>query len=143
MKCIYRTFHEYRFSLGVLGLAGIMTGLIDALALDWTVKAFLWSSALIIAMSITTYELTVMPTPENPFLQSILLIITSLMGLLSIHHFTWIFVWTITGGEIHEKLWLAPNIYIEFNTYTTIMAILLTIYILHIIYCNICSAEER
>lgn len=142
MKCVFKTLREYRFSLGIIGLAGFMTGLVDALAIDWAVKAFLWASVLVIAMSITAYELAVMPTPEKPFLQSILLVITGLMGLLSIHHFVWMFVWTMTGGEIHEKLWLAPNIYMEFNVYTATMSVFLTTYTLYMVYCNMCSARE-
>ncbi|MEM2388626.1 MAG: hypothetical protein QW215_00125 [Ignisphaera sp.] len=142
MKCVFRTLHEYRFSLGIIGLTGMITGLIDALATDWSVKAFLWSSALVISMSITAYELTVMTTPEKPLSQSTLLVLTGLMGLLSIHHFTWLFVWIMAGGTIHDVLWVAPNIYVRFYDYTTLMIVFLIVYALYMIYCNICSAEK-
>lgn len=139
--CVIKTFHEYRVSLGFLGLLGILTGLSDASIDDFTAKAFIWSALIILAMVVVSYEFIIMPTPPRPFLQAILFILSGLMGLLSVHHFTWLSTMILLGKEISPRLWLAPNIYVDFTLYTFLMLILMVIYLMYLIYTNLCSAD--
>jgi len=139
--CVIRTFHEYRVSLGLLGLLGILTGLSDASIDDFTVKAFIWSALIVLAMIIVSYEFIIMPTPPRAFLQASLFIIFGLMGLLSVHHFTWLSTMILLGKELSPRLWLAPNIYADFTFYTFLMLILLVIYLMYLIYTNLCGAD--
>jgi hypothetical protein len=133
--------HEYRIALGLMGLSGFMTGLVDASIDDFSVKAFVWSAILILAMIVVSYEFIVMPTPPRPFLQASLFILTGLGGLLSAHHITWVSMMTLLGKKIPRDLWLAPNIYADFTLYTFLMLILLVIYLMYLIYTNLCSAD--
>jgi hypothetical protein len=124
-----------------MGLAGFITGLIDALIDDFTVKAFLWASVLWLMLIVTAYELTVMPTPVKPFAQSVLLILLGTAGLLSIHHFTWLGVSILIGRRFYDSLWLAPNIYVDFRLYTTATAYIFIAYMVYLIYINMKSCD--
>jgi len=141
MRCLIRTMHEYRIALGLMGLSGFMTGLVDASVDDFSVKAFVWSAILILAMIVVSYEFIVMPTPPRPFLQASLFIFSGLVGLLSVHHFTWVSTMILLGKELSPRLWLAPNIYADFTLYTFLMLILLVIYLMYLIYTNLCGAD--
>lgn len=140
-RCVFKTYHEYRIVLGSTSLIGVMTGIVDATILDWCLKAFVWSGILLLYFVITAYELTVMETPERPFLQSILLVVTSLFGLLSTHHFTWILMTISIGRQIENPLWISPNIYVDFYCYTYLMFTLFSIYIVFLVYTNLCSRD--
>jgi hypothetical protein len=135
------TLHEYRITYGLIGLTGFITGLVDALIDDFTVKAFLWTSVLWLALVVTAYELTVMPTPPKPFAQSVLLISLGTAGLLSIHHFTWLGVSILVGRKLHSSLWLAPNIYVDFKLYTTAAAYTFIAHMVYLIYINMHSCD--
>lgn len=139
--CIFRTLHEYRVSIGTVGLSGIATGIVDALAHDWAVKAFLWVSILVVTMFVVAYELTMMPVPERAMLQSMLLVTVGFSGLIGVHHFTWLYVYTMVGGRVGGKLWLAPNIYMDFTAYTCLAGSMLAVYTAYLLYINICSAD--
>jgi len=137
------TYHEYRFSYGLAALTGIMTGLADATIDDWSVKAFVWSGILMLYALIASYEFIVMPTPPHPLLQAFLFILTAPLGLLSAHHFTWYLLIIMQGKPIEFRLWLAPNIYADLNTYNTIMLISFLVYLLYLIITNFMSCEKR
>jgi FtsH-binding integral membrane protein len=107
------TYHEYRLSLGLAAIAGIMTGLADAAIDDWAVKAFTWAAILMLYALIVSYELIVMPTPPKPLLQALLFTLTAPLGLLSAHHFTWYTLTVMLGKPIilhsipdHSKLYV-------------------------------------
>ena len=135
-------YHEYRISYGILGILGIMTGLTDATIDDFTVKAFIWTSLVVMTMMIIAYEFIVMETPKKPLLQAALFILLGLSGLVSVHHFTWIFTWILLKGSLPKILWIAPNIYLDFTIYTLIMFTLLIIYTTYLIIINILSCED-
>jgi len=135
------TLHEYRITYSMLGFTGFITGLVDALIDDFTVKAFLWAAVLWLILIVTAYELTVMPTPVKPFMQSILLITLGTVGLLSIHHFTWLGVSILVGRRFYDSLWLAPNMYVDFRLYTTVTAYTFIAYMVYLIYINIKSCD--
>jgi hypothetical protein len=135
------TLHEYRIVYSLMGFAGFITGLIDALVDDFTVKAFLWASVLWLVLMVTAYELTVMPTPPKPFAQSVLLISLSTAGLLSVHHFTWLGVSVLVGRRLCDSLWLAPNMYVDFRLYTTATAYTFIAYMVYLIYINMRSCD--
>jgi hypothetical protein len=124
-----------------MGLTGFVTGLVDALIDDFTVKAFLWATVLWLILIVTAYELTVMPTPPKPFAQSVLLISLGTAGLLSIHHFTWLGVSILVGRKFYDSLWLAPNMYVDFRLYTTVTAYMFIAYMVYLIYINIRSCD--
>jgi len=134
------TFHEYRVSYGLAGLAGVMTGLVDALVEDWSVKAFLWSAILLLYIVIVSYELIIMETPPKPLLQSILFTMT-IPGMLASHHLVWTVVSIMIGRTIHKNLWLAPNIYMDFTVYTLASIAMLMIYLAYLIYINTKSCD--
>jgi magnesium-transporting ATPase (P-type) len=119
-----------------------MTGLTDAAIDDFTVKAFIWSSLIVMAMMIIAYEFIVMETPKKPLLQAVLFILLSLSGLVSVHHLTWIFIWILLKGSLPKILWIAPNLYLDFTIYTLIMFILLIIYTTYLVMINILSCED-
>jgi len=135
-------YHEYRFSYGILGILGIMTGLTDATIDDFSVKAFIWSSLIVMTMMIIAYEFIVMETPKKPLLQAALFILLGLSGLVSVHHFTWIFTWILVKGSLPKILWIAPNIYLNFTIYTLIMFTLLIIYTTYLVVINVLSCED-
>jgi hypothetical protein len=135
--------HEYRASFALLYLVGLITGLVDALVSDFTLKAFLWSFTLVLALITVSYEFIVMPTPEKPLLQAVLFNMFGLMAFLSTHHFTWLIVYYMTSGHIEERLWLAPNIYADLALYNTVMLFSLVSSLAYLVYINICSCEER
>jgi hypothetical protein len=136
------TYHEYRFSYGLAALTGIMTGIADATIEDWTVKAFTWAAILMLYSMIVSYEFIVMPTPKHPLLQAFLYVLISPLGLLSVHHFTWLATYILIGKTIVSKLWLAPNIYADLSTYNTIMIISLAIYMSYLITINTKPCEK-
>jgi hypothetical protein len=137
------TYHEYRISLGLTALTGILTGLTDATIVDWSVKAFTWAAIVMLYTLIVSYEFIVMPTPPKPLLQALLFVLISPLGLLSAHHWTWYLLTLMLGKPIEFKLWLAPNIYADLNTYNTIMTTALAIYIVYLIFTNLTSCEKR
>ena len=137
------TYHEYRFSLGLASLVGVLTGLADATIEDWSVKAFVWSSIVLLYSLIASYEFIVMPTPPHPLLQAFLFILTAPLGLLSVHHWTWLIITIMLGKPIEFKLWLAPNIYINIDTYNMLMITSLLIYMTYLIITNLISCEKR
>jgi len=136
------TYHEYRFSLGLASLVGVLTGLADATIEDWSVKAFVWSGILMLYALIVSYELIVMPTPPRPLLQAFLFILIAPLGLLSAHHFTWLIITVMLGKPVEFRLWLAPNIYADLNIYNIIMASSLAIYLLYLIIANFIPCEK-
>jgi len=135
------TLHEYRIVYSLMGFTGFVTGLVDALVDDFTVKAFLWAAVLWLILIVTAYELTVMPTPPKPLAQSVLLILLGTAGLLSTHHFTWLGVSILIGRRLYDDLWLAPNIYVNFKLYTTATAYTFIAYMVYLIYINIKSCD--
>jgi len=135
------TFHEYRVSYALSSLIGIMTGLVDALLEDWSVKAFLWSAILLLYMMVVSYEFIVMETPPKPLLQAVLFISTTILGMLSTHHLIWTVISIMLGRKIEKILWLAPNIYIDFIQYTILSMAMLIIYLTYLIYINIKSCD--
>ncbi len=141
MKCPFKTLHQYRASLGLMLVLGVLTGLSDASIEDFTAKAFLWTGFALATLSAVSYEFIVMQTPEKPMLQAVLFSLAGLSATLSAHHFTWLFVSILIGRKIEKTLWLAPNIYTDFTTYTTLMSILLASSTAYLIYCNICSSD--
>jgi hypothetical protein len=137
------TYHEYRFSYGLAALAGIMTGLADAAIGDWAAKAFVWSGLLLLYALVVSYEFIVMPTPPRPLLQAFLFVLLAPMGLLSAHHFTWLIVSVMLGAPIDSRLWLAPNIYIDFHTYTVIAFAMLLAYFAALLTASAMSCEKE
>lgn len=136
------TLHEYRLSLGLAFITGVITGTADAAIDDWAVKAFTWTAVLMLYTLIVSYEFIVMPTPPKPLLQALLFVLTAPMGLLSAHHWTWYTLTVMLGKPVEQKLWLAPNIYMDLNTYNTLMIASLTIYVAYLIAANLKSCEE-
>ncbi len=141
MRCAFQTFHEYRVSLGMAGVAGLITGLVDSLVEDWSIKAFLWAGALLLYALVVAYELAVMDTPPRPLLQASLLVVFSTAGLLSVHHVTWLSVSTMLGRTLEHRLWLAPNIYASISLYNTVMVASLVSYLAYLLYTNECSGD--
>jgi hypothetical protein len=137
------TYHEYRFSLGLASIVGVLTGLADAAIEDWSVKAFVWSAILMLYSLIVAYEFIIMPTPPRPLLQAFLFILVAPMGLLSVHHFTWLALSILLGKTIEFKLWLAPNIYVNIDMYNMLMITSLLIYMTHLIITNLISCEKE
>jgi hypothetical protein len=123
------------------GVAGLVTGLVDALVEEWSIKAFLWAGALLLYALVVAYELTVMDTPPRPLLQASLLVVFSTAGLLSIHHVTWLTTSVMLGRAVEQSLWLAPNIYASTDTYNAVMAISLVSYLSYLLYTNKCSGD--
>jgi hypothetical protein len=136
------TYHEYRFSYGLAALTGVMTGIADASIDDWSVKAFVWAAIIMLYALIVAYEFIVMPTPPKPLLQAFIFILITPLGLLSAHHWAWYMLTVLLGKPIEFKMWLAPNIYASLDTYNTLMAIALAIYIAHLIIANLKTCEK-
>jgi len=140
-KMRFCTLHEYRFSYGLTALLGMLTGLSDASIEDFTVKAFLWTGFFGIIMAVIAYELIIMPTPPYPKLQAVLFILFSYIGLLSIHHFTWLATWILLGKPVERRLWLMPNVFGDLYIYTIIMGAMLITYITYLVLINIRDCE--
>jgi len=142
MKCLFKTLHEYRYAISIVFFVALFNGSIDAIIDDFTIKAFAWAFSFTILFIVVSYEFIMMPIPEKPLLQSILFVLISISGLLSVHHFTWIAFMMLLNKEIErQKLWIAPNIYVNFDIYTIVMGICLMIYISYLLYISICSED--
>jgi len=135
-------FHHYRISYGLIALLGMLTGLSDASIEDFTVKAFLWTGFFAIVMAVIAYELIIMPTPPYPKLQAVLFILFGYMGLLSVHHFTWLTTWILLGKPVERRLWLMPNVFGDLYIYTIIMGAMLITYISYLVLINIKDCED-
>jgi hypothetical protein len=120
----------------------LFNGSIDAIIDDFSIKAFAWAFSFTILFIVVSYEFIMMPIPEKPLLQSILFVLISISGLLSVHHFSWIAFMMLLNKEIErQNLWIAPNIYVNFDLYTIVMGICLMIYISYLLYISICSED--
>jgi hypothetical protein len=135
------TFHEYRFSYGLVALTGVFTGLIDATIEDWSVKAFAWAGAVLFYALVASYEFIVMETPPRPLLQAGLFVFLGLAGFLSSHHWTWLVMSILLGKPVEKVLWLAPHMYVNLSTYTTLMILSFTAYTAYLVYINVEACE--
>jgi hypothetical protein len=140
---MYCTYHEYRVAVGLMGLLGFITGLTDALVYDWTLKSFLWAGEVVFIMWLVSIEFLSMPRPDEYVRQATEFTVVGLSGLLSCHHMTWVIITLMQGVEIEDKLWLAPNIYVDFVIYTLIMVSLLMIYVTYLMYATVNSCKEQ
>ena len=136
------TYHEYRSSLGLAFVFGVLTGLADAAIDDWATKAFVWSGMLMLYALIVSYEFIVMPTPPKPFLQAVLFVVFAPMGLLPAHHFTWLVVSVMLGKPIEVHLWIAPNMYVNLYAYTVAMMLLLALYLAYLVDASLHPCEQ-
>lgn len=137
------TYHEYRVSLGLAFVFGMMTGIADAAIADWATKAFVWAGLLMLYALVVSYEFIVMPTPPKPLLQAFLFVFFAPMGLLSAHHFTWLAVAVMLGYPIEKRLWLAPNIYADLYTYTAATFAMFLAYTALLVAASVSSCEPR
>jgi hypothetical protein len=92
-------------------------------------------------MAVIVYEFIIMSTPSYPKLQSILFILFGYMGLLSVHHFTWLITWILLGKPLERRLWLMPNVFGDLYIYTIIMGVMLIAYISYLVLINIRDCE--
>jgi hypothetical protein len=138
------TFHEYRFSYGLVALVGVITGLVDATVDDWSVKAFAWAGAVLFYALAASYEFIMMETPPRPLLQAGLFIALGLAGFLSAHHLAWLVMSVLLGKPVESVLWLAPHIYMDLSTYNVLMSLFLVAYTVYLLYINVeaCEAEK-
>jgi len=139
--CVTRYRHEYRFSLGSMFFVGLYTGTVDALVDDFVLKAFLWASALVIALITISYEFIIMPSPPRAFLQASLFGVFSTMLFLGTHHLVWLSISIMVGRDIGRTLWLAPNIYVDTAMYTLAMLVLFLLSLLYLLYTFVCSED--
>jgi hypothetical protein len=125
-------------------LVGVITGLIDATVEDWSVKAFAWAGAVLFYALAASYEFIVMEAPPRPLLQAFLFVVLGLAGFLSAHHWAWLVMSILLCKPVEKVLWLAPNIYMDLSTYTTLMILFFTAYIAYLVYINVeaCDAGE-
>jgi hypothetical protein len=120
---------------------GLYTGTVDALIDDFVLKAFLWASALVIALVIISYEFIIMPSPDKPLLQASLFGVFSTMLFLGTHHLAWLSISIMIGRDIGRTLWLAPNIYVDTALYTLTMLILFLLSFTYLLYTSMCSED--
>jgi hypothetical protein len=133
---VFCTLHEYRAVYGLAGLLGVVTGIVDVAVLDWAVKSFLWAGLVLLYTLVASYEFIVMRTPPRPLLQVLLFTLLAPMGLISIHHYTWLVVTVMLGREVSHVLWLAPGIYASLHLYNVLTLAMLTLYLLYLAYIN-------
>jgi len=133
--------HEYRACIDLIGLLFICTGLIDGLLEDFTVKYFLTMAIVSIYMIAIVYELIWYPRPCNPMLESVLFSIAFLLATFGVHGAVWLFTSILLGRKIYPSLWLAPNIYIDINSYYIITFGSLIAYLAILIVVNLFHRE--
>jgi hypothetical protein len=139
----YCTYHEYRFSLGMAFVVGIMMGLIDATIGTWSVKAYAWAFVLGFYALLIAYEFIVMQTPPRPLLQAFLFVIVAPMGILSGHHITLLAV-RAALGELPASLPLAPlmpSIHVSLDEYLLLTGVMLIIYAALVVLANLKSCD--
>jgi len=139
----YCTYHEYRFSLGMAFVVGIIMGLADATIGAWNVKAYVWAFVLGFYALLIAYEFIVMQTPPHPLLQAFLFVIAAPMGILSGHHITLLAV-RAALGELPASLPLAPlvpSVYVSLDEYLLITGVMLAIYVALVIASNLESCD--
>jgi len=133
--------HEYRFTLGLIGVMFIISGLIDALSEDFTVKYFITLALLAILWWVGLYEMIWYPTPRNPLMESLLLLVALVSAGLGVHGTVWIFVSILVGREITDPVWLAPNVEMPRTAFYAMTFITLAVYLAILIAANLFSDE--
>jgi hypothetical protein len=139
----YCTYHEYRISLGMAFVAGIIMGLADATVEAWSAKAYVWAFVLGFYALLIAYEFIVMQTPPHPLLQALLFVIAAPMGILSGHHITLLAV-RAALGELPTSLPLSPltpNIYVSLDEYLLLTGVMLAIYAALVVLANAESCD--
>jgi hypothetical protein len=135
------TYHEYRISLGMAFITGVILGLADATVDVWRAKAYVWAFVLGLYAMLVAYEFIVMQTPPRPLLQAFLFIIAAPMGMLSGHHVTWLAVRAALGEWPVRHLWLSVNTYVDLNLYLLFTGVMLAIYAAVLLASNLMSCD--
>jgi len=133
--------HEYRTSIGLIGLMFMTTGIIDALLDDFTLKYFLTLSFLMIFITGIIYELMWYPTPLSPWFETILMVAALFTASFGVHGATWLFISILMGREIGSGVWLAPNIIVSKQLFYAITFTCLAIYLSILILVNLVGDE--
>jgi len=138
-----RFAHEFRFTYAAIGLAFLISGLVDALVEDFTIKFFVISGIWILMWWASLYEMIYYPTPDDPLLESALLLAAFLCGAFGIHSLTWLLVSVMLGREITEWIWLAPGYYIPKSVFIPTSLILTALYLILLFLVNTRTTEKR
>jgi len=135
--------HEFRDTYAIIGLAFLISGLVDALVEDFTIKFFVIGAIWLTLWWFSLYEMIWYPTPDNPMLESIILLIGIVCGVFGIHSLVWLSVSIMLGRTIEESIWLAPNIYISKSVFIPMSIALSALYILVLYLINVLATDRR
>jgi len=138
-----RFAHEFRFTYSIIGLTFLISGLVDALVEDFTVKFLVIGGICILMWWVSLYEMIYYPTPDNPLLESVMLMVAFLCGMFGIHSLVWLIVSGMLGRKIGEWVWIAPGYYMPKSVFvpTAISMTILYLVILYIV--NTQTTEKR
>jgi len=135
--------HEFRFVFAAIGLAFLISGLVDALVEDFSVKFFIILGIWLLMWWTSLYEMIYYPTPDDPMLESALLLVAFLCGVFGIHSLTWLLVSIMIGREITEWIWLAPGYYMPRNVFIPLSVAMTALYIVLLYLINALTTEKR
>jgi hypothetical protein len=135
------TYHEYRISLGMAFITGVILGLADATIDVWGAKAYVWAFVLGFYAMLVAYEFIVMPVPPRPLLQAFLFVIAAPMGILSGHHVTWLAVRSVLSEVPARHLWLSVGAYVSLDLYLALTGVMLTVYTVVLLASNLMSCD--
>jgi len=133
--------HEYRATIGLIGLMFLFTGLVDALLEDFTLKYFITLSILIIFIVMIIYELIWYPSPCDPWFESLLATLALLTGAFGVHGTIWLYISILLGRKLGTTIWLAPNVIVSLPAFYALTFSSLIVYIGILVYVNINPQE--
>jgi len=135
--------HEYRATIGLIGLMFLFTGLVDALLEDFTLKYFITLSILFVFITAVIYELIWYKTPGNPFMESTLATLALLTSAFGVHGAIWLYVSILLGREIGGHVWLAPHVLVPRPVFYTLTFTCLLAYLGILVAVNVLREEEE
>lgn len=138
-----RFAHEFRFTYAAIGLAFLISGLVDALVEDFTIKFFIILPIWVILWWVSLYEMIWYPLPDNPLLESLLLLAGFLCGIFGIHSIVWLLISIMVGRKIEEWIWLAPGYYMPRSVFVPTAIAMTALYIAILYLINTLPTEKR
>jgi len=135
--------HEYRATIGLIGLMFLFTGLVDALLEDYVLKYFITLSILFVFMLAVIYELIWYKTPSNPFMESALATLALFTSAIGVHGATWLYISMLLGREVGRYVWLAPHVVVSEPVFYTVTFTCLLAYLGILVAVNVLGGDEE
>jgi len=140
---VARFGHEFRALIGIIGVVFLVTGLVDALCEDFTVKYFVTLPIVLFLYWVSVYEMIYYPKPSHPFLESLIALAALVSAAFGVHGSVWLYVSVLIGRQIGRMVWLAPNIYVPAPVFAAATGLSLLVYLSLLLAVNLFHSEDQ